>query len=118
MAKKLTLFSQYKAPQGYWIDETNQVWIKPEKSHIEEEVFHKLLKKCEAFRNEIESEDSKIMVHTAKQEAKAEKQDAKLLKEIEDLKKKLATEEAKVKAFENRPKPGPKPAPKPQGKPS
>jgi hypothetical protein len=121
MAKQkemLTLFSQYKAPQGFWLKNKTKVWIKPGKSQIEKDVYSSLMGECSAFKDEVNAEEPNIMVHTARQEAKAEKNDKKLLDRIKELEGNLQSANSKIQSLENRPKPGPKPGPKPQGKPS
>lgn len=106
MAKQVTVYSSYKAPQGFWLKNQTKVWIKPGKNPLDEEVYNNLLKECKAFEKEVKAEN--IMVHTAKQEKKADDRVSELEKEKAKMQEKIDKLQGQVNHF-TKPKPGPKP---------
>lgn len=123
MGKQVAIYSQYKAPQGFWnvktsknsegekVETNERVWIKPGKQPLDEDVYEGLLKTSDAFKAEVKA--GNIMVHTAKQEKKADDQVAKLVKEKAEMQEKIDKLQGQVNHF-TKPKPGPKPGPKPK----
>lgn len=112
MGKQVTIYSQYKAPQGFWKKDNTKVWIQPGKHPLEEDVYNELLVHCAAFKSEVDA--SNIMVHTAKQEKKADDQVSKLEKEKAEMQKKIDNLQGQVNHFANKPKTGAKTGPKPK----